>query len=209
MNNTVKKFTFDTHFDDGASETARSDARSRKNYTGEEIEEMKRIAREEGRRDGDVRATQAVAASIGQVAAAVLSAIQAMDGEIEAIRADAAGLAVAASKRLAHAALAASPEAEIAEALQIALHQAIGEPRVVVKTSPQLAQKIQDVANEIASAEGYEGRMQFIGDARLFNADCRIEWRGGGIERAQSTLEHALDELVAQRFARAPVEESE
>lgn len=208
MNNAVK-FTFDTHFDDDAAKTARPDPRSRKTYSAEEIEEMKHEAREEGRRDSDVRATQAVAASIGQVAAAVLSAIQAMDGEIEAIRSEAASLAVAASKRLAHAALAAAPEAEIAEALQIALHQAIGEPRVVVKTSPQLAQKIQDVANEIASAEGYEGRMQFIGDARLFNADCRIEWRGGGIERAQSTLEQALDDLVAQRFSRAALEEIE
>jgi flagellar assembly protein FliH len=206
MNNAVK-FTFDTHFD-SAAQDARAEARSRKSYSVEEIAQMKREAREEGRRDGDVRATQAVAASIGQVAAAVLSAIQAMDGEIEAIRSEAASLAVAASKRLAHAALAASPEAEIAEALQIALHQAIGEPRVVVKTSPELAQKIQAVANEIASAEGYEGRMQFIGDARLFNADCRIEWRGGGIERAQSALEQALDDLVAQRFSRAAVEEN-
>ena len=206
MNNAVK-FTFDTHFD-SAAQDARAEARSRKSYSVEEIAQIKREAREEGRRDGDVRATQAVAASIGQVAAAVLSAIQAMDGEIEAIRSEAASLAVAASKRLAHAALAASPEAEIAEALQIALHQAIGEPRVVVKTSPELAQKIQAVANEIASAEGYEGRMQFIGDARLFNADCRIEWRGGGIERAQSALEQALDDLVAQRFSRAAVEEN-
>jgi flagellar assembly protein FliH len=207
MNNAIK-FTFDTHFDNGAPESARAEARSRKSYSIEEIDEMKRVAREEGRRDGDVRATQAVAASIGQVAAAVLQAIEAMDAEIEAIRAEAASLAIAASKKLAHAALAASPEAEIAEALQIALHQAIGEPRVVVKTSPLLAQKIQEVANEIASAEGYEGRMQFIGDARLFNADCRIEWRGGGIERGQAALEQALDDLIAQRFTRRPLEEN-
>jgi flagellar assembly protein FliH len=137
----------------------------------------------------------------------VLSAIQAMDDEIEAIRAEAANLAVAAAKKLARAALAAAPEQEIAEALHVALHQAIGEPRVVIKTAPLLAQKIQDKANEIAHVEGYEGRMQFVADAGLFDADCRIEWRGGGIERAQGALEHALDELVAQRFPRAPTEE--
>ena len=149
MSNAVK-FTFDTHFDEGSPREAKNDARSRKTYSGEEIEQMKHDAREEGRRDGDVRATQAVAASIGQVAAAVLSAIEAMDAEIEAIRSEAASLAVAASKKLARAALAAAPEAEIAEALHVALHQAIGEPRVVVKTSPLLAQKIQERANEIA-----------------------------------------------------------
>ena len=206
MSNAVK-FTFDTHFDEGSPREAKNDARSRKTYSGEEIEQMKHDAREEGRRDGDVRATQAVAASIGQVAAAVLSAIEAMDAEIEAIRSEAASLAVAASKKLARAALAAAPEAEIAEALHVALHQAIGEPRVVVKTSPLLAQKIQERANEIAAAEGYEGRMQFVADGGLFDADCRIEWRGGGIERAQAAIEQALDVLVAQRFPRRPIGE--
>jgi flagellar assembly protein FliH len=208
MGNAVK-FTFDTHFDNGAQDNARAEARSRKNYSLEEIEEIKREAREEGRRDGDVRATQAVAASVGQVAAAVLSAIEAMDSEIEAIRSEAASLAVAAAKTLARAALAAAPQAEIEQALHVALHQAIGEPRVVVKTSPLLAQNIQERANEIASAEGFEGRMQFVGDGGLFDADCRIEWRGGGIERAQAALEQALDDLVARRFARRPAEEKE
>jgi flagellar assembly protein FliH len=204
MKNAVK-FTFDTAFDTGSGDT---DARARKSYTIEEIETLKREAHEEGRRDGDVRATQAVAASISQVAAAVLSAIQAMDAEIEIIRSEAAALAVAAAKSLAGKALGLNPEPEIAEALHAALHQAIGEARVVVKTSPVLADRIQERANEIALQEGYEGRMQFVADDALKNADCRIEWRGGGIERAQATIEQALDDLVARRFLRGPVEEN-
>jgi flagellar assembly protein FliH len=201
------KFTFDTQFDSGEPDNSRTEVRARKVYSVEEIEQIKRDAYEEGRRDGDVRATQAVAASIGQVAAAVLSAIQAMDEEIEAIRSESAALAIAASKALARAALATAPETEIAEALHVALHQAIGEARVVVKTSPLLAQKIQERANEIAITEGYEGRIQFVPDSGLIDADCRIEWRGGGIERAHATLEQALDDLVAQRFPRRPIEE--
>src|SRR3954465_5806625 len=165
MKNAVK-FTFDTDFDAGAGD-ALAEARARKTYSLDEIEAIKREAREEGRRDGDVRATQAVAASIGQVAAAVLSAIQAMDAEIEVIRSESAALAVAAAKSLAGAALNCTPEAEITEALHAALHQAIGEPRVVVRTSPVLADRIQERANEIALQEGYEGRMQFVADAAL------------------------------------------
>ena len=206
MKNAVK-FTFDTDFDTGGGDP-HADARARKSYTLDEIETLKREAREEGRRDGDVRATQAVAASISQVAAAVLSAIQAMDAEIEIIRSEAAALAVAAAKSLAGKALSLNPEPEIAEALHAALHQAIGEARVVVKTSPVLADRIQERANEIALQEGYEGRMQFVADGALRNADCRIEWRGGGIERAQATIEQALDDLVARRFLPGPVEEN-
>ena len=207
--NTTVKFTFDTHFDGANPRNEKSEARSRKSYSAEEIEAMKREACEEGRTHGDVLATHAIAASIGQVAAAVHAAIQTMDGEIELIRAEAAGLAIMAAKKLAHAALAAAPEVEIEEALRVALHQAIGEPRVVVKTSSLLAQKIQERANEIAHQEGYEGRMQFVPDDGLANADCRIEWRGGGIERAQSAIESALADLMARRFPQSDPDRKE
>ena len=206
---TTVKFTFDTHFDGPEPRNEKSEVRSRKSYSAEEIDAMKHEAHEEGRADGDVRANHAIAASIGQVAAAVLAAIEAMDGEIECIRAEAAGLAIVAAKKLAHAALATAPEAEIEEALRMALHQAIGELRVIVTTAPSLAHKIQERADDIAHHEGYEGRMQFVPDDGLANADCRIEWRGGGIERAQAVLEQSLDDLVAQRFSRRPLEENE
>ena len=47
----------------------------------------------------------------------MLAAIEAMDGEVERVRAEAASLALAAAKKLAGAALDHAPEAEIAEAL--------------------------------------------------------------------------------------------
>ena len=207
--NTTVKFTFDTHFDGPNPRNEKSEARSRKSYSAEEIESMKREACEEGRRQGDVLATHAITASIGQVAAAVHAAIQAMDGEIELIRAEAAGLAITAAKKLAHAALAAAPEAEIEEALRVALHQAIGEPRVIVTTASLIAHKIQERADDIAHHEGYEGRMQFVPDDGLANADCRVEWRGGGIERAQSAIESALADLMARRFPQSDPDRKE
>ena len=207
--NTKVKFTFDTDFDAANPRNEKSQVRSRKSYSAEEIDAMKHEAREEGRVDGDVRANHAIATSIGQVAAAVLAAIEAMDGEIECIRAEAAGLAIMAAKKLAHAALASAPEVEIEEALRVALHQAIGEARVVVTTSPLLSHKIQERADEIAHNEGYEGRIQFVPDDGMANADCRIEWRGGGIERAQSAIESALADLMARRFPQSDPERKE
>lgn len=200
MKNSVK-FTFDTDFDDRAAEVA--EARARKSLSLDEIEALKRDAREEGRKHADILATQAVAASIGQVAAAMLAAIEAMDGEVERVRAEAAGLALAAAKRLAGAALNHAPEAEIAEALNVALHHAVGEARVVVKTPPALAKAIESRAAEIAAEQGFDGRIQVAGDNTLSGADCRIEWRGGGVERSHSMIENALADLIARRFERA------
>ena len=202
MKNAVK-FTFDNHFDSGPVETVHSDARSRKSYSADEIERLKHEAHNEGRKHADVLASQAMAAAIGQVAAAVHAAIAAMDGEVEAMRAEAAGLALAAAKTLAGAALSSAPEAEIIEAMRMALHQAVGEPRVVVRTPPILSERIESRAAEIAAEQGFEGRMQFIGDADLQGADCRIEWRGGGIERSHEIIENALSDLIARRFGPA------
>jgi len=202
MKNSVK-FTFDTHFDDRATEAADKNARARKSLSPDEIEALKKDAREEGRKHADILATQAVASSIGQVAAAMLAAIEAMDGEIERLRAEAAGLALAAAKKLAGAALNHAPEAEIAEALTVALHHAIGEPRVVVKTPPALAKAIEQHAATIAAEQGFEGRIQIAADSSLSGADCRIEWRGGGIERSHSLIENALADLIARHFGRA------
>ena len=132
-------------------------------------------------------------------------------GEIEAIRAEAATLAFVAAKKIAGAALHAAPESEIAEALAAALHQAIGEPRVTVKTSPLLAEKIEAKTAAIAAEQGFEGRIHFVPDAQLNGADCRIEWRGGGVERSHRLIENALADLIARRFpgasAQAPVKE--
>jgi flagellar assembly protein FliH len=105
-----------------------------------------------------------VAASIGQVAAAVHAAIASMDEEIEVIRTEAAALAVAAAKRLARAALATAPASEIEDTLRLALHEAIGEHRIVVKTSPEVALSLGEQATRIAAEEGFDGRVQFVPD---------------------------------------------
>jgi flagellar assembly protein FliH len=197
------KFTFDTDFDDRDGDVSGGDTRVRKSFSTEEIEVLKSDAREEGRKHADILASQAVAASIGQIAAAMLAAIQAMDGEVERLRVEAASLALAAAKKLAGAALSHAPDAEIVEALNVALHHAIGEARVVVKTPPALAKAIEGRAAEIAAEQGFEGRIQVAGDYSLSGADCRIEWRGGGVERSHSVIENSLADLIARRFGGA------
>jgi flagellar assembly protein FliH len=194
------KFTFDTSFADAAAES-RAKERARKTYSAEEIDALLAAARDEGRRHGDTIAMQQMASAIAQLSSAIVSAIETLDAEIETVRADAAHLALCAAKTLAGAALAAVPEAEVLETLKTALHHAIGEQRVVVRTDAALAQRLEKDAAEIAHHEGYEGRIQFVADPALGGADCRIEWRGGGIERSHRAIESALSGLIARRFA--------
>jgi flagellar assembly protein FliH len=196
----ARKFTFDTRFDDDVPTATAPEALQRKAFSRKDIDAARVSGYDEGRRAGDVRAAEALATSIGQVAGALTQAIGALDQEIEAMRADAAQLAFAAARKLAGAALAHAPEAEIADALRAALHQAITETHVTVKAPATLIQALQQKLSELALHEGYEGRVRFVGDPDLSGADCRIEWRGGGIERAHSRIEESLSELIARRF---------
>jgi flagellar assembly protein FliH len=194
------KFTFDTSFAEGDAPSPAAESRSRKSYTAAEIDDIRATSFEEGRRAGEVRAAEALAASMSEFSAALNRAVEKMNEEIEAMRAEAAMLAVAAAKKLAGAALAFAPEAEIAEALRVALHQAISETHITIKAPPGLLKGLEEKLSEVAANEAFEGRLRFVPDPSLHFGDCRIEWRGGGIERAQSLIEQGLAELITRRF---------
>jgi flagellar assembly protein FliH len=205
------KFTFDTVFaddNDVVSDEAR--ARKRQTLTQAEIETLRAEAHGEGLKAGEVRALEEVAAGAADAAGAIREALTRATNEIEGLRAQSAGIALAAARTLGRAALAAFPAEEVERCLRDAMHQAIGEPRIVLKASPKVAEALKEKVKEIAHEEGFDGRVQISGDPALANADCRIEWRGGGAERAEAALEAALESLIQRRFSDAdPVQLTE
>ena len=196
------KYTFDTEFrpeGDLISNAARE--RQKKAYSHAEIDQLCARARDQGMKAGQVRAQEAIAAGTLDVAAVLKDVLARSSKDVEQVRADAAGIALVAAKKLARAALATLPQAEIEIALREAMHQAIGEPRIVLRTAQGVADAIAARLNEIAHDEGFDGRVQISGDPALKGTDCRIEWRGGGAERSESAIENALQELIARHFA--------
>jgi len=200
----VSKFTFDTEFrpeGDLISNAAR--ARQRKVFTQEEIDQMCAKARGEGLKAGQVRAAEAVAAAVADFANAVRAALADSHAEIETLREEAAQLAVVTARKLAPVAIAAFPSGDVEAALREAMHQAIGEPRIVLRTSPAVTEAMSGNLAEIAHEEGFEGRIVAKTDPSIAGADCRIEWRGGGAERSLAALEEAIGELIARRFTQS------
>lgn len=195
------KFTFDTVFDDGndvVADAARG--RRRRSLSETEIEALRAEARAEGMRDGEVIALEAIAAGARDAIGAIEQALAKMAQERLSLHEQASGLAFILARKLAHAALAAFPQAEVEIALREAMHQAIGEPRIVLKAAPAVADALASRIQQIAQEEAYDGRVQVSPDPSLRRADCRIEWRGGGAERAESAIETALEQLIARSF---------
>jgi len=204
MSNPASKFTFDTEFraeGDLISNAAR--ARQRKVYTQEEIDLMCSKARAEGIKAGQVRAAEAMAAATQALTDALKHALASMHAEIETMRQEAAIIAFAAARKLAPMAIASLPTGDVEAALREAIHQAVGEPRVVLRASQAVVEAISHKLEEIAREEGFEGRIVTKADPGFAGADCRIEWRGGGAERNLSMLEEAVGDVITQRFSQA------
>src|ERR1700733_8207378 len=134
------KYTFDTVFADGTvvvNEEAR--ARQRRTLTEGEIDKLKAEAREEGKKDGEIRAIEALNACTREVAAAIESAMIKVSRYAEVMRVQSAEIAFAVARKVAHAAIASFPSEEVESALREAMHQAIGEPRIIVRAAPRIA----------------------------------------------------------------------
>jgi flagellar assembly protein FliH len=196
------KYTFDVEFrpeGDLVSNAAR--ARQKKAYSTEEIDALSARARESGMKSGQVRAAEAQAGEIAQLVGVLKDVVTRSGHATETLRREAAMLALGAARKLAGAAVDQLPAADVEEALRDALHQAIGEPRVVLHASPKVAEILKARLAEIAHEEGFEGRVIVAGEHGLTNADCRIEWRGGGAERSEDAIASAIAELIARRFS--------
>ena len=200
--NTANKFTFDTEFkgqSDVVSDAAR--ARQKKTMTAEEIDALKAESEALGSQTAQVKAAESIERTISALTLSLRAALDRSRAEIEALRSDAALLALAAAKKIAPAALAALPAGDVENALREAMHQAIGEPRITLRAAPEVIAALEGKVNAIAHEEGYDGRVMLAADPLIAGADCRIEWRGGGSERSEAAIEAALDALITRRFS--------
>jgi flagellar assembly protein FliH len=196
--NTSRKFTFDTEFtgdENRQAPTAR--ARQKQTLTTEELEVLKTLARLEGENSASAR----LAAAVESLSMQVRVTLDESHALVETMRAEAAQIALAMARKIAPAALAALPAGDVEIALRQAMHQAIGEPRLTLRAAPAVVEVLEVRLADIAHEEGYEGRVMIAADPAMQGADCRIEWRGGGAERCEQTIEEALTALIGRRFS--------
>jgi len=200
----LPKFHFDTEFHtagDVVSQAARG--RVKKTLTQDELDQLRAEAHSDGLKSGETRALEAVAQSVKETAAVIRHTLSQTQRDIEKVREEAAQIAFVVARKLVPIALDALPAADVERALRDAIHQAIGEPRVVLRANPRVIEALNGHLAEIAHEEGYEGRLVAAADPAINGADCRIEWRGGGAERNEAAMEEALAAMIARRFSQS------
>jgi flagellar assembly protein FliH len=197
----ASKFTFDKVFTGTAGLSAEAAAARPKTYSSGEVDAMCVAARSEGTQTAEARAASDLATAAERAATCVVEALHFAEAQVDVIRAEAAQLALAFARKLAHAALAELPVAEVESVLREAMHQAIGEPKIALKADARVIDELRARIEAIAHEEGFEGRVHLSADPTQHAADCRIEWRGGGAERHLEAIDEQLSALVARRFS--------
>lgn len=166
------------------------------------------VARRQGEEAGVARGkAEAVTAFDKQVAATLAGIVQqtAAIGKSAADQAEAAGksldVAMAVIKKLFPALAARNGIAEIEEILTQCLSSLKQEPRLVAYVSPTQLDALQARMAGLSAANGFEGRVVLIGDDKMADSDCRVEWADGGVERDSNLIWRTIEEAINRYLA--------
>lgn len=201
-----QKFTFDVSFDHLGAQSPRSLAERR--FTRAELEATRQAGLAEGHAAGlEEAATSAqslTASSLSAIAGGIAALIAAHDATAADTQRRAAAAMHAIIAKLLPGLAAKDPLGE-AQAFAIkCLHEAIAEPRVVLRVAGELYELLRENIDTLASAAGYAGRIVLLSDDTIAPGDARVEWADGGAERDFAAQCAEIEALLARRAEPGP-----
>jgi flagellar assembly protein FliH len=199
-----QKFSFDTEFN-AEGGIAYAPQPVKRVYVPAEVEQIRAQAFAEGERSAMVRAEEAVAAALAQVADASRTGLGRMAELAHEHRTACAELALATAKVIAGAALAALPEAPATAALETLAREIESTPRLIVRAAPDLVERLQAALEAAAQASGFGGQIVVKADPAIAPAAFVFDWGDGraSFDPAQAAARVA-DALRAALAAEAP-----
>jgi flagellar assembly protein FliH len=209
MNTPHQKFNFDTEFD-AVTGGVIAAPRPKRAFTPDEVEQVRAAAFAEGERSGVVRAEQAAAAALAEIALAAKAALSALTRIVHDHRSISADLALATGRTIAGAALEQFPEAPAAAALAAMAREMETTPRLAVRTSVDLVDRLQATLEATAQACGYAGQIVVRGDPALPPAAFVLDWGDGRasfdpVETAERVAEALRNAVEAEALHGEPI----
>src|SRR5580704_5603296 len=149
-----RKFTFDTEFEDGELPVGGGGIYKRL-YTAEEAERLATAARAEGEAAALQSAQAQIAKALTDLAVSTRAALPALAAAAHEHRLGAAELALAAARQIADAACERFPEAPLQAALTALAREVEATPKLILRTSPDLLERLRAALAETAESIGY------------------------------------------------------
>ena len=185
-------------------------------FTQNEMDAAKNQAREEGRlqglEEGRENAWQEAMVSIEKQNSDTLNAIDASLKELLARSQNdsqtafttAVGFAMAVCRKVVPALSEKNAVGEIQGLLEKNFHFLKDEPKISLRLTPFLADKVKPVLADLVKKESYAGKIAVIRDDSLPAGDCHVEWKNGGLQRNAQDVLNQTEELVKLYAQAAP-----
>lgn len=149
-----------------------------------------------------VRETDAarLVAAIETLGERLSAAVAEADARAVSSERDAVALALAFACKLAGAATARFPMAEIRAAAEACFAEMRAAPHVAVRVAPDFVETVRAELAAIAQDRGFAGRLIVLGDPDVAEGDARLEWADGGVSRDAGAVRRAVESAIAFRF---------
>jgi flagellar assembly protein FliH len=195
-----QKYTFDLEFD-GSDSAGVQAVRPRRMYTLDEYEQAKAQAYAEGERSVAARAQADAARAAEEIARLCAQAMGSLAKVAHDHREASAGLALAAGRKIADAALDKFPEAPVAAALAELAREIEAKPVLKVEVAAHLVEPVRAALKGAAEACGYPGSITVSDAPGAARAAFTLDWGEGGAafdpDAAAARVAAALEAALA------------
>ena len=203
MSDAARKFDFGTVFSkDG--EVLRDGDRIKRILTAEEVDAARKEAFDEGVSSEVAQASNQQAEAVKAVASQMQMILSRLHAESDALRKDAARLALVAARKIAGAAIDNHTAESVAGFIAEIMTDLRGEPQFTVECAEKVAGEVAQLLEQTAAEIGFEGAIKVRANADITGADCRLTWGSGTVERSREDLEARISALIADWEAAPP-----
>lgn len=188
----IRKYAFETEFaPDG--EIVRETA---KRITPEEVTTASTEGYERGKNDAVAQAERRSAAALEALADAASGVLTRLDVESQAMREEAARVAMAAAQKIAGAALDAFGLERAQQAVEAAMDTLRHQPRLVVKLPPETAEQLKPRITEMCETHAYASAVLVRAEPGLKNGEVVIDWSDGVIAMDPAEAAKRIEDLI-------------
>jgi flagellar assembly protein FliH len=154
-------------------------------------------AHDAGRQEAIEEGSNAFAEETERLTGVVQTLLTRLDTEIGIREERAVRIAISAAKKLARRLLKDEPIGEVEHLFRSCLAPMFDASHLVVRMNAEHVDAVRERLEAIATAQGFEGRLIFMGEDDFAPSDTRIEWADGGLARSQNDIEKGIDDLIA------------
>jgi len=208
----MSRFAFDTEFDRDGNVVAAPRPRPKTRFTAEEVEALKAEAYAAGQAGAEARAAEAAAAAMADFAQAAKAIVEGLGAQAHTLKVEAAELAVAVGDVLSGGLVAREPADPIRLLMSQAMDLLRDQPRVILRLSPDLHERLGAELTATAQRSGFTGELIVQADESVAAGDVALDWGSGGLardtdaarERVREMLDdylHAEEEVQGDLFA--------